>query len=179
MTENSLPVFRYHPDPIRTGVVRQSPVVCACCAQARGFIYSGPVYGEEQLDEQLCPWCIAEGRAASELGASFADDWALIAAGISKETIEEINLRTPGYVSWQSEQWLSHCGDACAFHGDMTRAELEQLSETAVGPVREAHGMSVEEWGELTSHYEPGGNPALYKFICLHCGATILGMDCS
>lgn len=179
MTDEALPHFRYHPDPIRTGVVEASSGVCACCGQARGFVYTGPVYGEEELDDRLCPWCIADGSAAANLGASFADDWALVRAGVAREIVEEVNLRTPGFVSWQSEEWLSHCGDACAFHGDISKAELVGLSGAVVGPVRQAHGMSDQEWQDLVGGYEPGGDPALYKFVCLHCGSILLGMDYS
>ena len=93
MTDEALPHFRYHPDPIRTGVVEASSGVCACCGQARGFVYTGPVYGEEELDDRLCPWCIADGSAAANLGASFADDWALVRAGVAREIVEEVNER--------------------------------------------------------------------------------------
>lgn len=69
-----VPTFRYHPDPVASGSVRASPVPCRCCGLARGWLYTGPVYAEEALDEALCPWCIADGTAAARFGASFVDD---------------------------------------------------------------------------------------------------------
>jgi len=58
-----LPVFRYHPDPIASGSVVASAAECVCCGEARGFIYTGPAYCEAELEEALCPWCIADGSA--------------------------------------------------------------------------------------------------------------------
>src|SRR5580698_1256897 len=43
-----LPSFRYHPDPLATGAVKPSDVVCSCCQRNRGFIYTGPVYGKSR-----------------------------------------------------------------------------------------------------------------------------------
>jgi hypothetical protein len=31
------------------------------------------VYAEAELDDQLCPWCIADGRAAAKFDAQFTD----------------------------------------------------------------------------------------------------------
>ena len=180
MNDEALPKFRYHPDPVRSGVVRLGPETCKCCNRARGYIYSGPAYSEgDDLEDCLCPWCIADGTAAEKLGASFVDTWALDAAGIAQHTISEVGLRTPGYVSWQSEEWLSHCNDACAFYGDMAREELESIPPAVSAVVMNAHGISESDWSGLVKHYEPGGDPAFYKFVCLHCGAVLLGMDYS
>jgi uncharacterized protein CbrC (UPF0167 family) len=67
------PTFRYHPDPIATGSVVVSDTTCVCCGQARGFIYMGPVTADEELDEALCPWCIADGSAARRFDAEFTE----------------------------------------------------------------------------------------------------------
>ncbi|UGS88834.1 CbrC family protein (plasmid) [Ralstonia wenshanensis] len=125
-----LPYFRYHPAPLATGAVAASEKICACCNQARGYIYVGPVYSVNDLHDALCPWCIADGSAASKLDASFADSHPLARAGVPAEVMEEVNLRTPGYISWQQEWWLSHCGDACEFHGDASIQDIESASDS-------------------------------------------------
>src|SRR5262245_46527800 len=119
-----LPSFRYHPDPVRSGVLAESDTVCRACGQARGWIYTGPSYGPEDLDEAMCPWCIADGTAARLLDASFSSDHSLRASGLASDIVEEVTLRTPGYVCWQSEDWAVYCEDACAFVGDMAKVDL-------------------------------------------------------
>lgn len=172
-----LPYFRYHPDPIGTGAIVASDMVCICCDRARGFIYVGPVYSTKDLDESLCPWCIADGSAATKLDASFADSYPLHRAGIPKEVIEEVNLRTPGYVSWQQEHWLSHCNDACEFHGDATVADVGTASPATKQTWLEVYEQDEAGWKSATEGYRPGGDSALYKFICRHCGQVLFGWD--
>ena len=58
-----LPTFRYHPDPIGTGSLEGSDRKCVCCGRARGYIYVEPVFSEQDLHDQICPWCIASGAA--------------------------------------------------------------------------------------------------------------------
>src|ERR1700744_1794087 len=123
----SLPEFRYHPDPIATGTVKASDVKCVCCDLARGYIYTGNTYSEEDLEDAVCPWCIADGSAAEKFDAMFSDDSPLLDADMPEAVVEEVTRRTPGFTSWQQEVWLCCCDDACAFHGDATRAQLTAL----------------------------------------------------
>ena len=73
---------------------------------------------EEELDERICPWCIADGSAAGRFGATYTDDHPLIEAGLPESIIEEVTQRTPGYHSWQAEEWKCCCSDACEYHGN-------------------------------------------------------------
>ncbi len=117
----TLPSFKYHPDPIATGGLVASDTVCCCCGEARGYIYTGPAYAVEDYDQCICPWCIADGSAHEKLGVSFTDEngiggygqWEAVPASV----IEEVAYRTPGFSSWQQEQWWTHCGDAAEFLG--------------------------------------------------------------
>jgi uncharacterized protein len=174
-----LPAFRYHPDPVKTGAVKHSDVVCVCCGTARGFIYVAPVYGERDLFDSLCPWCIADGSAAARLGASFADSLPLTQAGVTPEVVEEVNLRTPGYSCWQQEQWLAHCGDACEFHGDATAADVAGASEQTKAAWLAEYSQNEDGWKWVTDGYRPGSDSALYKFKCRHCQSILFGWDLS
>ncbi len=98
-----LPTFRFHPDPLATGMVEASPETCACCARARGHVYLGPVHSTHDVQPSVCPWCIADGSAATRLRASFSDELALARQGVPNAVIDEVRLRTPGYVSWQQD----------------------------------------------------------------------------
>lgn len=112
----TLPRFTYHPDPIATGSVIASPTVCVSCHQARGYVYTGPVYAEEEYDAEICPWCIADGSASARLDASFTDDEGIGGGGewdeVPEAVVEEVARRTPGFSAWQQEKWWTHCGDA-------------------------------------------------------------------
>jgi uncharacterized protein len=134
-----LPAFKYHPDPLASGSVILSNAVCACCKRARGFIYSGPVYGPDV--DHLCPWCIADGTAHAQFGVSFTDeagiggyrDW----DAVPQDVIETVAYRTPGFSGWQQEQWWTHCGDAGMFLGAMGRMEMEAVGEPAFAALQD------------------------------------------
>lgn len=96
----ALPAFRYHPDPLASGSVVASAATCRCCGRARGHVYVGPVYAEEELSEAVCPWCIADGAAAEIFDAEFVDV-ACFPDALPDDAAEEIARRTPGYATWQ------------------------------------------------------------------------------
>jgi uncharacterized protein CbrC (UPF0167 family) len=172
-----LPNFSYHPDPIATGNVVPSEATCRCCGQARGYIYRASVYCRESLRESLCPWCIADGSAARKFDAVFSDGAPLVQSGVSTDVVEEVTQRTPGYVSWQQETWLCCCGDACEFHGDAPRKELAAFSGQPLADLLTEWGIDTGTWQRMLAGYEPGGNPAVYKFRCRHCGRLRYGLD--
>jgi uncharacterized protein len=173
----SLPFFRYHPDPIKTGNIKASDKVCACCDKARGYIYTGPVYSVYELDESICPWCISDGGAAEKFDANFNDSSNL--SIVSEDTIAEISKRTPGYESWQGNIWIYHCRDGCEFHGDLSNEEAKNLDNEAIRKFCLDNDLNEEDGREIIHYYEKGGNPAIYKFVCRHCGEIKLYTDCS
>src|SRR5215475_3171681 len=112
----SLPKFRYHPDPVATGSIVLSEKTCSCCVERRGYIYVGPVYSEQDVEDELCPWCIADGSAAEEYEATFVDPDGIGNYGewdeVEEHVIEEVSQRTPGFSGWQQERWWTHCNEA-------------------------------------------------------------------
>jgi len=173
-----LPTFRYHPDPIATGVIKPSDAVCPCCGMIGGYEYSSSIYSKEEV-ESVCPWCIADGSAAEKFDAMFTDYHPLIKAGIPGDIFEAVVYRTPGYDSWQQEEWLSCCGDACAFHGDISKQELHSLPDETLSQLWSGEYMQESHCREIIEYYRPQGDPAIYKFVCLHCKQIRLGMDFS
>jgi uncharacterized protein len=178
MTEQ-LPFFRYHPDPLATGAIEKSNVTCVCCGKARGMIYVGSVYSKTDLDGVLCPWCIADGSAASKFHAAFADSNPLIRASVPSNIVEEVHLRTPAYISWQQEHWLAHCNDACEFHGDASVDDVQSASEETKMHWMAYYHKDDADWKRIIDGYVPGGDSALYKFVCRHCGLVLFGWDLS
>ena len=171
----ALPTFRYHPDPLATGSLVASEARCVCCGTARGYVYTGPVYADADLDDALCPWCIADGSAHRRFDASFTDEdgvgdygtWDAVPAGI----VEEIAHRTPGFTGWQQERWWTHCGDAAAYVGRAGGAELLAFGADAMASVRESTGLPEgPAWDAFRARLDKDASPTAYVFRCLHCG---------
>jgi len=179
MTE-PLPTFRYHPDPVATGCVEESEAPCASCEDSRGFIYVGPVYADDDYEEAICPWCIADGSAHATLGATFVEP-EVFADGTPDAAIAEIAERTPGYAAWQHEVWPACCNDATAFLGPVGIAEIREQYRELEGVVLShiIHELGVAG-GAATRMLESlhrNASPTAYLFRCLHCGEPKVHVD--
>jgi uncharacterized protein CbrC (UPF0167 family) len=177
----ALPTFRYHPDPVSTGSVEESPEECVRCGRERGYIYSGPVYAEDDYEDSICPWCIADGSAADEFDAGFTDVGFDVPDDVPEAVLAEISQRTPGFSSWQQDHWLYHCADGCAFLGPAGRADLEPYPD-ALEMLRHEHdevGWSEEQSAGHVDSLDREGEPTAYLFRCLHCGTHLAFSDFS
>jgi uncharacterized protein CbrC (UPF0167 family) len=169
-----LPRFRYHPDPLGTGSVEITGVSCASCRQERHAVYTGPVYAETELDESLCPWCIADGSAHEAFDVEFIDA-ASIGRGwepVTEPIVDEVAYRTPGFAAWQQERWFTHCGDAAAFLGQADGNDLTGRWKSAAHLIRAESSLGKSEWADLLQQLAKGkaGSPTAYVFECLRCG---------
>ena len=171
-----LPGFKYHPDPLATGNVIESDEPCECCGENRGYLYKATIYAEDEI-ANICPWCIASGDAASRFDAMFSDDYPLLEAGLPEQIVDEVVRRTPGYNSWQQEEWQVHCEDACEFHGYASKQELASLKDARLSEFLAVQMIDHDSWKSLVQVYQAGGNPAIYKFVCRHCDKIIYTMD--
>lgn len=168
-----LPAFPYHPDPVATGSVEINPdKPCLCCNRIRGYVYTGPAYSERfhYLSGCLCPWCIADGSAAKRFQAEFTDTGTL--DGVPDAVVTQLATRTPGFVAWQQERWLTCCNDAAAYLGRAGSAELEQ----DFAPARPAVQRELAPGQELTD-LQKDGEPTAYIFRCLHCNEFLAYLD--
>ncbi|MDR2528100.1 MAG: CbrC family protein [Synergistaceae bacterium] len=175
--EKEIPYFKYHPNPIETETFKMDEtVLCECCGKETNVYYTGPFYCVENV-EYLCPWCIANGSAAEKFDGEF-QDYALVendkAHPLSEEALAELTRRTPGYVGWQQEEWLSHCGEPCAFMGYVGLREIEDKLDEFV----DLDG-DCEYFGgrENLKYLLNGGSCQGYLFQCLHCGKYRLYAD--
>ncbi|EHO84140.1 hypothetical protein HMPREF0380_01218 [Eubacterium infirmum F0142] len=115
--------FKYHPDPLSTGSFEEGEEkICPCCGNKSKVYYSSFPYCTEDA-EYICPTCISNGEAAMKFEASFVQD-AEWHGEPNKEKDDELFHRTPGYLSWQGEHWLSCCDDYCAYMGTVGTREL-------------------------------------------------------
>jgi uncharacterized protein len=175
------PSFPYHPDPVRTGSVVESDVRCLACGQARGCIYTGPVYSahDEELFDALCPWCIADGTAAAQFEAEFTDIGGGVPDDVPRSVTEAVATRTPGFSGWQQDRWLYHCGDGAAFLGRAGRTELEDYPD-ALDMLRHEHdgyGWSEDVVAEHLAGLDKDGDATAYLFQCRHCGTHLAYSD--
>lgn len=123
MMENAqfseIPKFRFHPEPFSSRALVDSKAKCECCGKARGYLYEGPVYSTAEV-EGICPWCIADGSAASKWDAQFTDGHFRDSYGdhvdLPAELYDEVFRRTPGVVdALQPVHWWVHCEQPAAF----------------------------------------------------------------
>ena len=178
---DELPEFTYHPDPVATGMVRASDTVCRACGVARGFVYAGPVYAIRELDDAICPWCIADGSAASRFDAEYTSvDWG-VPDTVPPEITETIARQTPGFEGWQDPHWLYHCDDGCMFLGVVGAAELADLPDALESLRRESEewGMTPEQIPDHLASLDKDGDPTAYLFRCRHCGVHLAYSDYS
>ncbi len=168
----TLPGFHYHPDPIASGSIVESDAQCRCCRKKRGFIYTAPVYSEDELDDAICPWCIADGAAHEKFDATFVDSEAF-QDGIPDAVVEEICERTPGFNSWQSEQWPLCCGDAAAFLMPAGIQEIRkdhfELEGQLMGHVVQELKLSGSAATRFIDSLNRDSGPTVFLFQCLHC----------
>ncbi len=170
----TLPVFLYHPEPIRSGSIIESDAKCKSCRQSRGFIYTGPVYAEDELDDAICPWCIADGSAHEKFAASFVDAEGL-PDGIAPEVADEITNRTPGFSAWQSEQWLACCGEPAAFVEPAgikeIRRDYPQLEGNLMMYIVQELHISGGAARRMLESLDRDAGPTAYVFKCRRCDA--------
>ena len=122
----TLPKFRYHPEPLKTGAFKDDMIViCECCGKNTEIYYNNGVYSEQDVT-YLCPACIANGEAAKKFDATFVQGADNFVTDDAKKD-EELFERTPGYESWQGEHWVACCDDYCTFLGDVGKKELLEL----------------------------------------------------
>ncbi|KNC11344.1 hypothetical protein AC791_05275 [Klebsiella sp. RIT-PI-d] len=188
-----LPTFKYHPQPLETGAFKQDQTVtCDCCEQPTPVYYTNPFYSVDDIDH-LCPWCIADGKAAEKYAGSFQDDASIEGVeaqydekgdyegaqlSCSEDALREVTERTPGYCGWQQEHWLAHCGDLCAFIGYVGWNEIKDRLDAFAHLAEdcEAFGLPYED---LPKYLYNEGDCQGYLFRCLKCDKLRLWADFS
>ncbi len=151
-----------------------SAAVCRSCGRARGYVYAAVTYAAEDLENAICPWCIADGTAARRFDAEFTDPAGIGDYGrwesVPPEVVEEVSRRTPGFTGWQAERWWTHCGDAAEFLGPAGRAELDTRWPETIEALRAEAGYDAEVWEEYYQALDRDHGPTAYIFRCRHCG---------
>ena len=168
-----LPFFKYHPDPLETGAFEEGEEkTCPCCGNKSKVYYTSMPYCIDNVD-YICPTCISNGEAARKFDAIFVSD-AEWHGDNDKEKDDELFRRTPGYLSWQGEHWLSCCDDYCAYMGTVGTRELKamDIAEEVISEYEERN-----EFADVEEYLVKDGSMCGYLFKCLHCGKYHLYVD--
>ena len=176
---DALPQFRLHPDPVQSGVVEASSDTCGACEQARGFVYTGPCYVEDDFDAALCPWCIADGGAFRRFGVTFHEVGPK--PGIDLPIAEELEERTPGILSFQPIDWPVCCGTAMAYLEPSGHAEIvaryAALLTTLPAQLAAELELPPKAAQELFLSLQRDQSPCAHVFRCLLCRALRGAID--
>jgi uncharacterized protein len=161
--------FRYHPDPIATHSIQpREGLTCGVCGEAGSHAYIGPYFADNfgfENGDEICPWCIADGRAARDWNATFVPPANLTDAApraMPQEVLAGLELRTPSFLCVEQEQWLDHHGEAAAYIGPVGSTNISGCRHRPRPPCANA-ATSVERL-----RYD-GDGPTAYLFRRLHC----------
>ena len=176
-----LPTFRHHPDPIRSGSVVSAATTCPACNRARGYVYAGPVFSEtDDLEDALCPWCIADGTAHRKFDATFFDSEAVDDA-VPTATVATITECTPGFHTWQSGRWPACCNDAAAFLMPFgiteLRAQYRELEGFVLSHIIYELGISGGAATRMLEALHRDQSPTGYLFQCPTCDTYHVHID--
>ena len=172
-----LPIFKYHPDPIKTGAFLQGDLhKCNCCGKKTKIWYESPFYSDSTVD-CLCPECISSGLAAQKYNGEFQDSCNVDQIS-DPQKLKELPCHTPGYHAWQQEYWPAHCDDYCAFINYVGWDDLIQMGIDR--QIEDSYGCKINGWdiGLLKEKMKNNGSMQGYLFQCICCGKYRLHIDC-
>ncbi len=169
MNKAQLPKFKYHPNIYESDIVEFSEGECDCCHK-KTEAYIQTMYCVEEVN-CICMECVASGAAADKFNGTFIQDADEID---NAEAKEELFKRTPGYISWQGENWQTCCNDYCEYIGTVGTKELEELGLADV--FFEADG-SFDGYEDAREYLVKDGSFCGYLFRCLHCGKYKMYVD--
>ncbi|AWX57710.1 hypothetical protein AB432_022905 [Brevibacillus brevis] len=193
---NNLPIFKYQPNVYNIGVFKKVPVQnCSICNKETDYIYMGPFYSIDEV-ENVCPWCIYEGTATKQhngvlqaaveykdklLSMTYDDESNEYMYFMGYDEVEqfeddklvELLFRTPGYISWQEPQWLSHCDEFCAFIGYVNKSELSAMKID----LRDEELLTIKKNYGIDTLDQVSEDSGIYLFQCINCGQHRIHID--
>lgn len=176
-----LPKFKYSPNAYKLDLFEAVEGICSVCNEKRQIKYKCSFYSVE-APEYICPWCIANGKAAEKYDGDFNDYCGIEGVSpdadapeptIPREMLLEVCTKTPSYFSWQQEVWLSHCNEPCAFIGYADSLIIQPLINELKDDI-ENIGLPIKFF---TDGITKDGDLGAYLFQCVKCKQHRLHVD--
>jgi uncharacterized protein CbrC (UPF0167 family) len=76
-------------------------------------------------------------------------------AEVKSDVRAEVILRTPGFISWQQTLWLSHCKDACEYHGDASVQDVKNVPQETKRDWLATFHLNEQVWQQIADGYQP------------------------
>ncbi len=178
-----LPKFKYSPNAYALGLFDDVEGTCSVCKEKRKLKYNSSFYSID-TPEYICPWCISNGKASEKYDGEFNDyngiegvspDPSDPVPTLPAEQLLEVCCKTPSYVSWQQEQWLSHCNEPCAFIGYADTETIQPLLDELKDDIEQNIGFDPSF---IKEHLSKDGHLVGYLFQCIKCKTHRLHADC-
>ncbi|MDB6095964.1 MAG: hypothetical protein JWM09_242 [Francisellaceae bacterium] len=169
----TFPSFKYFRFPLEEGVVAPSEEICMICNHPRGYIYTEEIYDDNNYVKEICPWCIANGKAAKFFKGEFNLDKN---PNVNKKNITILSKKTPSLPSWQFHQWPTCCEDYCCylFRVDFEKTlNLPLLAKEAIYEYYKGLGFDEKKTNEEIQSLNRKEGPIGYLFECLNCSKPI------
>ena len=132
--------------------------------------YIQNIYAIEDID-CICMNCVSSGKAAHKFNGTYIQDADWIDNPIATE---ELYKKTPGYISWQGENWAACCNDYCEYIGTVGTKELEELG---IAEQLFDEDGSFDGYDNARQYLVKDGSFCGYLFQCFHCGKYHLRVD--
>lgn len=177
-----LPKFKYSPNAYKLDIFKTEDGICSVCNNKSNLKYTGSFYSIDE-PEYICPWCIANGKAAEKYDGEFNDYCGIetvspdpndTKCSIPEELLLEVTNKTPSYNSCQQEEWLTHCNEPCAFLAYADGKRIEPLIEELKEDIENNLGAEIDY---VTNNLTTDGSFVGYLFRCVKCGKHRLHAD--
>lgn len=170
VSEEKLPIFRYLISPASHPSLIEKIGRCICCNQNRRIFYNGPTYSTDFEIIEVCPWCIADGSAATKWDVTFNDGFVdnegVPQFGIDECFHDEIEGRTLGFISAQGNHWMYGKSGPMQFVGEVNyQVLLAENNPRKVETVRETLSSIGSDDITLESCVESGERCSIYTYL--------------
>lgn len=90
---------------------------------------------------------------------------------------KELFTRTPGFASFQEQDWQVHCNEPCEFHGMASTADLRKMTSAAKARLFSNSSLDETEFQQLVQDEASVELDYYLKFVCRKCQEILVTED--